>query len=117
MHIHKLHKFLHKFAFTLYESLLLLLAPESHLIIYLQTVVDLKLGLFIEHGESNYFIMKVQNSYKGKLCGICGDYNGDPGNDWTSGPRCNEGNEITLVGIICAVIYSLCIHYIYIHYK
>ena len=30
--------------------------------------------------------VELQDSMKGKVCGICGNFNGNPADDWTVGP-------------------------------
>ncbi|XP_067932805.1 kielin/chordin-like protein [Watersipora subatra] len=52
--------------------------------------VDLKLGIYIEHGESNYFSMRVRELYKSELCGLCGNYDDNPDDDWRTGPGCAD---------------------------
>ena len=51
----------------------------------------MRLGLLVEHGGSKFttFSMRVRESYKSCVCGLCGDYNGNPDNDFTTGPRCD----------------------------
>ena len=41
-------------------------------------------------GRDRDLNVQVQAKHRGKLCGYCGDFNGDPGNDWVIGdsPYC-----------------------------
>lgn len=66
-----------------------------------QVLIDLKLGIYIEHGEDNYFMMKVRDSYVDNICGLCGDYNGNPDDDWTTGPYCH--NEVKTGSVVSYV--------------
>lgn len=85
------------------DSDTLFLAVYTEYFIVLQTLIDVKLGLFVQHGDGNLINMKVRESYKGEICGLCGDYNGDPANDWTTGPRCGQeetsGLQVSLISV------------------
>lgn len=59
--------------------------------------MDLKLGIYIEHGESNYFSMRVRELYKSQLCGLCGNYDDNPDDDWRTGPGCADAGPGLLV--------------------
>ncbi|XP_064610480.1 uncharacterized protein LOC135474810 [Liolophura sinensis] len=37
----------------------------------------------------------LPTDFKEKTCGLCGNYNEDPTDDWITGPRCPPGGEIT----------------------
>ena len=61
----------------------------------------MRLGFYIEYGKGHYFLIKMRDDYKGEICGLCGDWNGSPDNDWTIGNRCNQESEPgTIVNIL-----------------
>ncbi|XP_052093084.1 uncharacterized protein LOC127729350 isoform X2 [Mytilus californianus] len=39
--------------------------------------------------------VKVPPNYQDKMCGLCGNYNSNPGDDWTIGPACAGQGTIT----------------------
>lgn len=51
----------------------------------------MRLGILVEHGADWFetFSMRVRDGYQTNMCGMCGDYNGNPDNDYTTGPRCD----------------------------
>lgn len=69
----------------------------------------MRLGFLAEHGGrwNDLFKLKVRDSYKSNLCGICGDYNDDPANDFTTGPRCGAEDSPGSVVSIYIVVYNI----------
>ncbi|XP_069463306.1 IgGFc-binding protein-like [Ambystoma mexicanum] len=77
-------------------------------------VVQTDFGLFVRYDGNHYADVKVTSDYKGELCGLCGDYDGVPGNDfktpdlqlvtavndfgnsWNVDPRCNSTGSIVV---------------------
>ena len=45
--------------------------------------------------------IQLTNSYQNKTCGLCGDYNQNPDDDWRLGPECDVTGEI--VSRLCDV--------------
>ncbi|KAF6037350.1 hypothetical protein EB796_004339 [Bugula neritina] len=48
----------------------------------------MKLGIEIQYSGGHIFEMKVRPSYQSNICGLCGNYNLDPADDFTTGPKC-----------------------------
>ncbi|KAF6037501.1 hypothetical protein EB796_004200 [Bugula neritina] len=46
----------------------------------------MKLGIEIQYSGGHIFEMKVRPSYQSNICGLCGNYNLDPADDFTTGP-------------------------------
>nr|XP_033779282.1 zonadhesin-like [Geotrypetes seraphini] len=75
-------------------------------------VVQTDFGLVVRYDGNHYSDVKVTDDYKGELCGLCGDYDGIPGNDfktphgalvshvndfgnsWNVHPNCNSTDSI-----------------------
>jgi len=58
----------------------------------LQIFIDMKLGIEIQYSGGHIFEMKVRPSYQSNICGLCGNYNLDPADDFTTGPKCAGPN-------------------------
>ncbi|XP_078524644.1 IgGFc-binding protein-like [Lissotriton helveticus] len=74
-------------------------------------VVQTDFGLVVRYDGNHYADVKVTSDYEGELCGLCGDYDGAPNNDfktpegqlvpaindfgnsWNIDPRCNKTNS------------------------
>ncbi len=41
----------------------------------------------------------VDDTMKGKLCGLCGDFNGNANDDWRIGPHCSSHGEGEVVNM------------------
>ncbi|XP_077357677.1 IgGFc-binding protein-like isoform X2 [Festucalex cinctus] len=78
--------------------------------------VSLNFGVTVRYDGNHFMDVKVIKDYKNTLCGLCGDYNGDPkddfrkpdwsltnnpnefGNSWNVDPQCNKKPNITHPG-------------------
>ncbi|XP_077357683.1 IgGFc-binding protein-like isoform X3 [Festucalex cinctus] len=78
--------------------------------------VSLNFGVTVRYDGNHFMGVKVIKDYKNTLCGLCGDYNGDPkddfrkpdwsltnnpnefGNSWNMDPQCNKKPNITHPG-------------------
>lgn len=54
-------------------------------------------GLEVTWDGNDRVSVTVPNNARANTCGLCGNYDGDPDNDWTIGPACPElaGNQTT----------------------
>ncbi|XP_052417115.1 zonadhesin, like isoform X9 [Carassius gibelio] len=87
------------------------LSPVSGVDIFMSGkhyTVALNFGVTIRYDGNHYMDIKVIKDYKDQLCGLCGDYNGDPqddfqtptgelvqspndfGHSWNTDPECNK---------------------------
>jgi hypothetical protein len=41
--------------------------------------------------------IQVTKSYQNQTCGLCGDYNQNPEDDWRLGPECDVSGEIVRI--------------------
>ncbi|XP_053123549.1 IgGFc-binding protein-like [Hemicordylus capensis] len=46
-----------------------------------QLVIDTQFGLKVYYDWNYYLVVKVTPAFQGHLCGLCGNYNGDPNDD------------------------------------
>ncbi|XP_071187476.1 zonadhesin, like [Salvelinus alpinus] len=78
--------------------------------------VAMDFGVTVRYDGNHYMDIKVINNYKDKLCGLCGDYNGnsnddfrkpdgslttnpnDFGHSWVTDPNCNKQPNTTIPG-------------------
>uniref|UniRef100_A0A8C8VK49 VWFD domain-containing protein n=1 Tax=Pelusios castaneus TaxID=367368 RepID=A0A8C8VK49_9SAUR len=47
-----------------------------------QLVVEAEFGLKVYYDWNYYLVIKVTKAFLGRLCGLCGNYNGDPSDDF-----------------------------------
>uniref|UniRef100_A0A8C3SKN7 VWFD domain-containing protein n=1 Tax=Chelydra serpentina TaxID=8475 RepID=A0A8C3SKN7_CHESE len=47
-----------------------------------QLVVEAEFGLKVYYDWNYYLVVKVTKAFLGRLCGLCGNYNGDPSDDF-----------------------------------
>lgn len=66
----------------------------STVIKLLQLLFDTRYGLAVGTYQSSFdksvlrATFKVRSPYQSSVCGLCGDYNGNPNNDFTIGESC-----------------------------
>ncbi|XP_076156178.1 IgGFc-binding protein-like [Alosa pseudoharengus] len=78
--------------------------------------VAMSFGVTVRYDGNNFMDIKVIAAYKEKLCGLCGDYDGNPkddfrtptgklvtkpndfGNSWNSDPECIKSPEVPVPG-------------------
>ncbi|XP_063043702.1 zonadhesin, like [Engraulis encrasicolus] len=78
--------------------------------------VTMSFGVTVRYDGNHYMDIKVIAAYKEKVCGLCGDYDGNPnddfriptgelvtkpndfGNSWNTDPKCNKNPEVPLPG-------------------
>ncbi|KAM4618059.1 mucin-5AC-like [Discoglossus pictus] len=69
--------------------------PYSELKLVIQKIgvnikISSKLGLVLKINEDNSLLLQIDSKYANSTCGICGDFNGDPMNEFI-----NNGVELT----------------------
>ncbi|KAM8881606.1 zonadhesin, like [Synchiropus picturatus] len=78
--------------------------------------VKMNFGVTVRYDGNHFMDIKVINDYEGTLCGLCGDYDGNPkddfrkpggsmaananefGHSWNTDPECNKKPNTTLPG-------------------
>ncbi|KAL2079742.1 hypothetical protein ACEWY4_025486 [Coilia grayii] len=78
--------------------------------------VSMSFGVTVRYDGNHHMDIKVIAAYKEKVCGLCGDYDGNPkddfrtptgelvtkpndfGNSWNTDPKCNKSPEVPVPG-------------------
>ncbi|XP_026999588.2 IgGFc-binding protein [Tachysurus fulvidraco] len=63
----------------------------------LSVIVETDFGLSVQYDWDQYLVVKIPVSFAGRMCGMCGNFNGIKGDDLTT-PSGSEASSITQLG-------------------
>ena len=69
------------------------------------------LGVEVRWSGTTKVEVLVNQESKSHLCGLCGNYNNDPSDDWIVGPECPEQGQVVSTGNVICTPY-LCLLYL-----
>ena len=69
-----------------------MILQTCHLLNFQHLKTDIGFEVFWD-GKTKVEIV-ISTQYKNSTCGLCGDYDGIPEDDWTVGPQCPESAEL-----------------------
>ncbi|XP_070620743.1 IgGFc-binding protein-like [Erythrolamprus reginae] len=61
-----------------------------------QLVIETQFGLRVYYDWNYYLVVKVTAAFQGQICGLCGNYNGDPNDDFATPSGSSAANAVEL---------------------